>query len=40
MEDPDGDGIFEKELIFNVYDPSAHTSSPGTDQRYLKVPGI
>ena len=27
MEDPDGDGIFEKELIFNVYDPSAHTSS-------------
>lgn len=27
MEDPDGDGIFENELIFNVYDPSAHTSS-------------
>ena len=27
MEDPDGDGIFEKELIFNVYDPSAHTSA-------------
>jgi len=27
MEDPDGDGIFEKELVFNVYDPSAHTSS-------------
>lgn len=27
MEDPDGDGIFEKELIFNIYDPSAHTSS-------------
>jgi len=27
MEDPDGDGIFEKELTFNVFDPSAHTSS-------------
>ena len=27
LEDPDGDGIFEKELTFNVYDPSAHTSS-------------
>jgi hypothetical protein len=27
MEDPDGDGIFEQELTFNVYDPSAHTSS-------------
>ena len=27
MEDPDGDGIFEKELTFNVYDASAHTSS-------------
>ncbi|NLE33563.1 MAG: glycogen debranching protein, partial [Bacteroidales bacterium] len=27
LEDPDGDGIYEKELIFNVYDPSAHTSS-------------
>ena len=27
MEDPDGDGLYEKELIFNVYDPSAHTSS-------------
>jgi hypothetical protein len=27
MEDPDGDGIFEKELIFNIYDPSVHTSS-------------
>lgn len=27
MEDPDGDGIFEKELIFNVHDPSAHTSA-------------
>ena len=27
MEDPDGDGIYEKELIFNVYDPSVHTSS-------------
>ena len=27
MKDPDGDGIFENELIFNVYDPSAHTSS-------------
>lgn len=27
MEDPDGDGFFENELIFNVYDPSAHTSS-------------
>lgn len=27
MKDPDGDGIFENELTFNVYDPSAHTSS-------------
>jgi len=27
MEDPDGDGIFENEMVFNVYDPSAHTSS-------------
>ena len=27
MRDPDGDGIFENEMIFNVYDPSAHTSS-------------
>ncbi len=27
MEDPDGDGIYENELTFNVYDPSAHTSS-------------
>jgi hypothetical protein len=27
MDDTDGDGIFEKEVIFNVYDPSAHTSS-------------
>ena len=27
MEDPDGDGIFEKDLTFNVYDASAHTSS-------------
>jgi hypothetical protein len=27
MQDPDGDGIFENEMIFNVYDPSAHTSS-------------
>ncbi|MDM8003555.1 MAG: glycogen debranching protein [Bacteroidota bacterium] len=27
MEDTDGDGIFEKELTFNVYDASAHTSS-------------
>jgi hypothetical protein len=27
MQDPDGDGIFEDELVFNVYDPSAHTSS-------------
>jgi len=27
LEDPDGDGIFEKELTFNVFDPSAHTSS-------------
>lgn len=27
MEDPDGDGIYENELVFNVYDPSAHTSS-------------
>lgn len=27
MEDPDGDGFFEKELVFNVYDTSAHTSS-------------
>jgi hypothetical protein len=27
MQDPDGDGIFENELVFNVYDPSAHTSS-------------
>jgi hypothetical protein len=27
LEDPDGDGIFERELTFNVYDPSAHTSS-------------
>ncbi|MRR20338.1 glycogen debranching protein [bacterium] len=27
LEDPDGDGIFENELIFNVFDPSAHTSS-------------
>ena len=27
MQDPDGDGIFENELIFNVYDPSAYTSS-------------
>ncbi len=27
MEDPDSNGIFEKELTFNVYDPSAHTSS-------------
>ncbi len=27
MEDSDGDGIYENELVFNVYDPSAHTSS-------------
>ncbi|HUW93811.1 MAG TPA: hypothetical protein VMV74_11655 [Bacteroidales bacterium] len=27
MKDPDGDGIYENELIFNVYDPSAHTAS-------------
>lgn len=27
LEDPDGDGIFEKVLTFNVYDPAAHTSS-------------
>lgn len=27
LKDHDGDGIYEKELIFNVYDPSAHTSS-------------
>lgn len=27
MEDSDGDGFFEKELVFNVYDPTAHTSS-------------
>ncbi len=27
MQDPDGDGIFENEMVFNVYDPSAHTSS-------------
>jgi hypothetical protein len=27
MEDPDGDGIYENELVFNVYDPSAHTAS-------------
>lgn len=27
MEDPDGDGIFENVMIFNVYDPSAHTSA-------------
>ncbi len=27
MLDPDGDGIFENEMVFNVYDPSAHTSS-------------
>ena len=27
MEDPDGDGFYEKELTFNVYDPSAHTSA-------------
>ena len=27
LEDPDGDGIYEKVLTFNVYDPSAHTSS-------------
>jgi len=26
MQDPDGDGIYENEMIFNVYDPSAHTS--------------
>lgn len=27
MEDPDGDGIYENEMIFNVYDPSSHTSA-------------
>ncbi len=27
MQDPEGDGIYENEMIFNVYDPSAHTSS-------------
>jgi hypothetical protein len=27
MEDPDGDGIYESEMVFNVYDPSAHTAS-------------
>jgi hypothetical protein len=27
MEDPDNDGIYENELVFNVYDPSAHTAS-------------
>jgi hypothetical protein len=27
MEDNDGDGIFEKEITFNVFDPSAHTSA-------------
>ena len=27
MEDPDGDGIYENELVFNVYDPSVHTAS-------------
>lgn len=27
MEDTEGDGIYENEMIFNVYDPSAHTSS-------------
>ena len=35
MEDPDGDGIFEKELIFNVYDPSAHTSSTWKLTNYI-----
>ncbi len=30
MQDPDGDGIYENELVFNVYDPSAHTSSEWT----------
>jgi len=27
MQDTNGDGIYENEMIFNVYDPSAHTSS-------------
>lgn len=27
MQDTDDDGIYENEMIFNVYDPSAHTSS-------------
>jgi hypothetical protein len=27
MEDPDGDGIYENELTFNVFDPSVHTSA-------------
>jgi hypothetical protein len=27
LEDPDGDGIYEDELVFNVYDPSAHTAA-------------
>ena len=27
MRDPDGDGIFEDEMVFNVYDSSAHTAA-------------
>ncbi len=27
MQDTNSDGIYENEMIFNVYDPSAHTSS-------------
>lgn len=27
LTDPDGDGIYETQLVFNVYNPDAHTSS-------------